>query len=135
MRFYVLRGHEVVATDSMVDAATLMGDAEGRTVAKTHLSSNISKEECEVSTVFLSIDHNWTDQGPPVVFETLVFGGPMDDWMRRYTTWDEAALGHAETVELVRRALRGEKPDETEEMVLKYERRTWHDHVLNDEDV
>jgi len=28
-----------------------------------------------VSTVFLGLDHNFSSKGPPVVFETMVFGG------------------------------------------------------------
>lgn len=35
----------------------------------------IVHEGCEVSTVFLGLDHSWTPGGPPLVFETMVFGG------------------------------------------------------------
>lgn len=31
-----------------------------------------------VSTVFLGIDHRICGDGPPVLFETLVLGGPLD---------------------------------------------------------
>lgn len=51
-----------------------------------------------VSTVFLGIDHNFF-AGPPILFETMVFGGPCDGDMERYTTWDEAETGHAAMVE------------------------------------
>ncbi len=54
--------------------------------------------DCMVSTVFLGIDHNFTFRGPPILFETLVFGGEHDGLMQRYATWDEAALGHKEVV-------------------------------------
>jgi hypothetical protein len=47
-----------------------------------------------VSTVFLGLDHNHSNDGPPIVFETLVFGGPNDQYMYRYATWDEAIAGH-----------------------------------------
>lgn len=36
---------------------------------------------------------------PPIVFETLVFGGPFSDEMDRYCTWAEAVEGHARMVE------------------------------------
>ena len=56
-----------------------------------------------VSTVFLGIDHQH-DDGPPHLFETLVFGGPMDDAMERYSTWADAEAGHVAMVERVRDA-------------------------------
>jgi hypothetical protein len=49
--------------------------------------------EVRVSTVFLGIDHAW--EGPPLLFETMVFGGPLDEEMERYSTWEEAERGHA----------------------------------------
>lgn len=55
-----------------------------------------------VSTVFLGIDHNFSFQGPPLLFETLVFGGPLDGDMRRYTTREAAESGHKEMLSLVR---------------------------------
>jgi hypothetical protein len=53
-----------------------------------------------VSTVFLGIDHSFGD-GPPVLFETMVFGGKMDGHQLRYTSWVKAARGHALTVSWV----------------------------------
>lgn len=51
----------------------------------------------DVSTVFLSVDHQW-GEGPPVLFETMIFGGPHADWTDRYSTWDEAVAGHERVV-------------------------------------
>jgi hypothetical protein len=58
--------------------------------------------EINVSTVLLCIDHAFTG-GPPLIFETMVFGesSPMDQYMRRYATLADAQEGHAETVALV----------------------------------
>ena len=50
-----------------------------------------------VSTVWLGLNHAY-DDGPPVIFETLVFGGPLSDAMERYTTLEQARVGHAATV-------------------------------------
>ena len=55
-----------------------------------------------VSTVFLSLDHNHWNDGPPLLFETLVFGGPEDGYMLRYSTWGEAEHGHMQTCERIR---------------------------------
>jgi len=34
--------------------------------------------ESRVSTVFLGLDHNFMGDGPPILWETMVFGGHMD---------------------------------------------------------
>jgi hypothetical protein len=52
--------------------------------------------EIHVSTVFLGINHNFRGEGPPIVFETMVFGGAFDRQQRRYATWEEAEWGHIE---------------------------------------
>jgi len=50
-----------------------------RIVAKTDIDG-----EVEVSTVFLGLDHAVWD-GPPMLFETMIFGGPHDNsqWRTR----------------------------------------------------
>lgn len=132
IKHYTLREHEVVEC-SMMESAAMFADSAGRTVRKTTWPGKADEKGCEISTVFLGIDHNFggREGDPPIVFETLVFGGPLDDWMRRYATWAEAEAGHEETVDLVRQAYRGKKPDSTVEM--KFIRRPWHDRVLNDD--
>jgi len=47
-----------------------------------------------VSTVFLGIDHNLGGDGPPVLWETMVFGGALDGEQRRYTSRADALRGH-----------------------------------------
>jgi len=54
-----------------------------------------------ISTIFLVIDHNMTDKGRPVLFETMVFGGK-EGWedleQERYYTEEEALEGHKRIV-------------------------------------
>jgi hypothetical protein len=52
-----------------------------------------------VSTVFLGLDHQWGD-GPPLLFETMIFGGPHDELQWRYSTRSEAMRGHDSAVDL-----------------------------------
>ena len=52
------------------------------------------KARTVVSTVFLGLDHGYCG-GPPILFETMIFGGPKDGYQVRYSTWDEAERGHA----------------------------------------
>jgi hypothetical protein len=61
--------------------------------------------EIEVSTVFLpteTIMSALQKLNPPIIFETMVFGGSLDDTTERYCTWDDALKGHWETVERVK---------------------------------
>jgi hypothetical protein len=55
-----------------------------------------------ISTVFLGIDHQMEDHGPPLLFETMVFGGKHDQFQERCSTWDEAEAMHARAVAMVR---------------------------------
>ena len=56
--------------------------------------------EISVSTVFLmGINHAFGDEVEPILFETMIFGGPMDQYQTRYSTWEEAEAGHAEALE------------------------------------
>ena len=62
-----------------------------------------------VSTVFLGIDHGFSLEGPPVLFETMVFPAldedrfsPANVYQMRYTTWAQAEEGHRAVVEGVR---------------------------------
>lgn len=49
--------------------------------------------DTHVSTVWLGIDHSF-GHGPLLIFETMVFGGPLDQEMDRYSTEEEARVGH-----------------------------------------
>lgn len=62
-------------------------------------------DTAQVSTVWLGLDHSF-DEGPPLIFESLVFGGALDQEMDRYSTWREAQNGHAAMVERVLRSER-----------------------------
>lgn len=46
-----------------------------------------------VSTVFLGLDHSF-GEGPPVLWETMIFGGEHDGYQNRYTSRAEALIGH-----------------------------------------
>jgi hypothetical protein len=69
-------------------------DIENRRVDETHVGA------LRVSTVFLGVDHNFTDRGSPVLFETMVFGANdhNDRYCDRYCTAEEAREGHARVV-------------------------------------
>ena len=89
-RYYILLGRLPVAVDLMTWARSF-----------EHSNRQIGDDQIghvRVSTVFLGLDHNWREIGDPILFETLIFGGPLDGDGKRYATYSEAERGHAEFV-------------------------------------
>ena len=68
-----------------------------RAVAKDSVGNEV------VSTVFLGIDHSCTRDGPPVLWETMVFGSD-NEVVQRYTSLKDAKSGHKEVVKMLRRS-------------------------------
>lgn len=86
----ILEGKEIKLVNDLIEWATWFEKAN-RHVAQTMIG------EVKVSTVFLGLDHGW-DGKTPLWFETMIFGGPHDGYMNRYSTWDEAEAGHKRAV-------------------------------------
>lgn len=99
-------GHWILDENHDIVKATLMEWAQWLEVHSNKIVEQTEIPGYMVSTVFLGLDHNYTDKGPPVLFETMVFRS--EDWnekdrdkrhlvdqdMNRYCTWDEAKKGH-----------------------------------------
>jgi hypothetical protein len=47
-----------------------------------------------VSTVFLGLDHRFSANGDPLLFETAILSGEGCEVIDRYPSWAEAAAGH-----------------------------------------
>ena len=89
-RHYILDGHEPVACDMMTWARWFES-------ADRHVRQTI-QGDVTISTVFLGLDYSFSDEGPPVLFETMVFEGGHGGDMERYCTWSQAEAGHARWV-------------------------------------
>lgn len=97
-RHYILDGKIPIPVDLLVWARWL----------EEHRADRIIKQEtvgnCWVSTVFLGLNHNYLDDGPPLLFETMVFAEKdskrdyNDLYMDRYSTWELALEGHEKAV-------------------------------------
>jgi hypothetical protein len=61
----------------------------------------------QISTVFLALDHSF-GEGPPILFETMIFGGSFDQTCWRYATWQEAVEGHEKAVQYAYTQFTGE---------------------------
>ena len=114
--------HTVTKTGNFEEYAKLMADRDLKIVAQT-----VGAGDRFVSTVFLGIDHQWMDGGRPLIFETMIFEKgwltkkrppinwkrlkprkqrpnertDIHDWQDRYSTWDEAVIGHAHALGLL----------------------------------
>lgn len=61
--------------------------------------ANDTVEGCRISTVFLALDHSFSDDGPPVLWETMIFGGPLDQRMWRCAgSREQAEAQHKEAI-------------------------------------
>ena len=91
MGSYILNDdNEPLETDLISGAQWFAENSDRRRVAYTELPN------CQVSTVFLGVDHSFNG-GPPVLWETMVFGLE-NEFMERYTSHADALAGHAEIV-------------------------------------
>ena len=57
------------------------------------LFKDILEDGTKISTVWLGLNHQFGN-GPPLIFETMVFGGKYDGEQERYSTLEEAQNGH-----------------------------------------
>jgi hypothetical protein len=101
--YYRLDGHISVPC-SLIEWATQGEDPRRRTaddpwrVDRTPLFDDVY-----VSTVFLGLDHQYGD-GPPLLFETMVFGLD-DEYYDRCSTWEQAEAQHTRVVADVEQAV------------------------------
>lgn len=78
-------------------------ETNGRDVACTDLDGGVC-----VSTVFRGLDHSFAfnSDAPPMLWETMIFGGPHNHYMDRYTSYEAALAGHAKALEICAGRLR-----------------------------
>jgi hypothetical protein len=96
------RGQPVPCGDLLTWAHWYETSAELRRVALDDLG-----ELGRVSTIFLALDHSFSPMDDPltyrpILWETMVFGGPHAYEMRRYMSREAAERGHAEMVKMIR---------------------------------
>ena len=96
-RHYILKGKEAVPV-GLMEWATWFENFDNRSIASTDLFDG----KVTVSTVFLGIDHSFMDDGPPLIFESMIFGGVDDNECIRYATYAEAEAGHLRLVEIAK---------------------------------
>lgn len=105
---YILRADGRVRPASFMHWAWWNESGKGRVALSYPLGED---SETHISTIFLGQDANMfnlvakrTGQKPTrrLLFETMVFGGSFDGHQIRYSTLDEALLGHLEITERIK---------------------------------
>ena len=94
--FYILDNRKVVKAD-VATWVRMMQDPESKRVADTTIG------DVRIRTVFLGLDHRF-GEGAPLLFETMAFGGALDEEQDRCTTWEEAEAMHEAMCQRVRDA-------------------------------
>lgn len=107
-RRYILMGHIPIPCYSLLQWAEWMQNSDRR--VKLHKVKQrvrledgvVEMQQVNVSTVFLGIDHGFLGDAPPILFESMIFGGWADEYQIRYCTWADAVEGHYELLNKVR---------------------------------
>lgn len=110
--------HYILAEDGKTPVvAPLMVWARWFGTMNRVIAQHMAGEHITVSTIFLGIDHNFGDSGPPILWETMAFDNrkrvelldgrvsPLGESIaqRRYRSHDEALAGHTELLRELRK--------------------------------
>ena len=101
LKHYILDENNNTVEVDLLTWAHWLEHPDNRIVALTQITS-----QAYVSTIFIGIDHRWPGYppGPPILYETVIFGGPLDGEGARYCSHDDAMTGHKMYVKRARKA-------------------------------
>jgi len=92
---YILKDKTPVPCPDLMEWAEWF-EKGNRRVAQTTIG------KLRVSTVFLGLDHSFDPKGPPLLFETMVFGDDDDgEICERCSTWEQAKKQHEKICALI----------------------------------
>ena len=95
MAWYILDENNKPIRSTIVDCGKwLEENPERKAVKQEHI------DDVFISTVFLGLDHSWNSD-TLVLWETMIFGGEHDQYMDRYSSYEDALEGHQTALNLV----------------------------------
>lgn len=110
MGHYILKGREIQNVDLLTWGRWMEEHHKERQIKRTELPNGVL-----ISTVFLGLDYNFGDEGPPLLFESMAWDTTKkekymlagreresvgeDLAQERYATIDEAEKGHELLIE------------------------------------
>jgi hypothetical protein len=90
LRYILNDADEPVPCDDMVKWSLFCGTDPRRIVGRSTFGDGLIL----VSTIFTGMDYNWSLVGPPIVYETMMFGTGETRLCSRTHTRDEALHAH-----------------------------------------
>lgn len=102
---YILVGREAVAEPDLLKWAQWF-EASDRVVRKSTANVLFNGDpvgQVTVSTIFLGLDHSFGGD-TPILFETVIFGGPLEGECERCSTYEAAEQMHEKMCEKVKLA-------------------------------
>ena len=88
--YYILNDDDSVQEVDVLEWARWYEAKPGRRI----VTQTAVTEKVQVSTVFLGLNHQFDPGGPPLIFETMIFGGEHNDFQVRCSTWNQAVEQH-----------------------------------------
>lgn len=104
-QYYIMNDqHEAIPVRDVIEWGKWFESAD-RHVAQDEIDGH------RVSTVFLGLDHNHSGEGPPILFETMIFkeNDMSDEYQTRCSTWEEAEIMHREAIAFVKGGQQNER--------------------------
>lgn len=102
-------GKPIQVENSTVWAAWFAKSHKERAIATFSLNKKGSNLNFVVCTVFLGVDHNMYDVGPPLLYETAVFGGILDGERILSATKEEAKRAHEKMIQIQKALIQAHK--------------------------
>lgn len=103
MKFYKLIDKKVVECSNALEWGKWFENFDNRAIADDYVGE-WHESPCCVSTAFIGIDLNY-GFGELHLFETMVFGGKLQDYQQRCSTYEEAIKQHNRVLRLVKDSL------------------------------
>lgn len=111
---YILKDKKLILESDILVWGMWMENAD-RHVKKDTIT--INDKEFWISTVFLGLDHNFSDNDSnPIVFETMIFPRQntlkdyeISGYQERYSTWEQAEQGHQKAIDYLNKLLTNKK--------------------------
>ena len=99
--YYILVDREPIQVDMMTWARATERQHTIEGFDAWRVGATYFEDGTWISSVFLGLDHNWHPDGPPLIFETMIFNSDDDldeEWCERCSTWDECLIQHREAI-------------------------------------
>ena len=95
MAWYILDENNKPVRSTIIQYGEwLEENPERKAVKQEHIG------DVRISTVFLGLDYAWHSD-IPLLWETMIFKGEHDQYMDRYTSYEDALEGHQTALNLV----------------------------------